>query len=109
MQGQWMNLSEDQARLARGIFLLLGSKSSLMKFLFEERAFRLRARPGILRDQAWNFTEAEQLQVRVVLDIWSGSGQVELWELLESWEAEQWARFIAAIRELKSLASRPSC
>jgi len=109
MKIKWEGLSPEEQRIGRSIFLLVGSEPRLLEFLFDPMEFRIRRRAGILRDEAWEFSDAEQLQIRVALDIWSGSGHVQLWELFEGWEASEWAKFIRAMGELKNLPSGTLC
>jgi hypothetical protein len=105
MHIQWKRVGDGDKRLVRSIFLLVGSEPKFLEFLFDPKEPRIRRRAGILRDEARVFSEAEQLVVRAALDLWCGSGHVQLWELIEAWDAEQWARFIRAIGELKNLPS----
>ncbi len=109
MSIQWKAASPDELIILRSIFLLVGSDPRLLRFLFDPHAPRIRKRPGVLRDDAWMFSPAEQLAVGVALDFWCGAGHVQLWELIEVWDAEQWGRFIRAIGELKSLPSGTIC
>ena len=102
----WKGVAPGEARLVRSIFLLVGSEAKFLEFLFDPQEPKIRKRAGILRDEAREqFSEPEQLVVRAALDLWCGSGHVQLWELVENWEPEQWARFIRAVGELKNLPS----
>lgn len=109
MSIQWKNVEAGERRILRSIFLLVGSDPRFLEFLFCADEPRIRKRAGVLRDEAWIFSHAEQLAVRTALDIWCGGGHVQLWELIETWDSEQWARFIRAIGELKDLPSGTIC
>ncbi len=106
---EWKGAGPDELRLLRSIILLVGSDQRFLQFLFNPREPRIRKRAGVLRDEAWVFSHGEQLAVRAALDIWCGAGHVQLWELIETWNAENWARFIRAIGELKDLPSGTIC
>jgi hypothetical protein len=109
MSIQWKRANEQELKLLRSIFLLVGSEPKLLTFLFDPKAPRIRKRAGILRDEAWAFRADEQLQIRAALDIWCGAGHVQLWELIETWDAKSWVRFIRAIGELRNLPSGTIC
>lgn len=100
-----MEASEDRGarQIFEAISILLGNDQKLMKYLFKYGEFRLRARAGILKEDAWKFSEAEQLLIRVALDFWSGSGHAQLWELLETWNGDDWKRFETAVRHYGEL------
>ena len=105
MNIQWKELTESEKQVMRSIFLLVGCESRFIEFLFDPKVPKIRKRPGVLCDEAWVFSHGEQLVIRAALDIWCGAGHVQLWELIETWDAENWARFIRAIGELKNLPS----
>ena len=97
MSFTWLKANTDEQRLIKAITILFNDDQRLLEFVFETKRPRLRKRSGILRDDSWNFSSAEQLLIRVALDFWSGSGHTQLWELLETWEPEHWHRFTQAI------------
>lgn len=109
MKIEWKSASESDRRILRSIFLLVGSEPRLLEFLFEREAPRIRQRAGVLRDEARAFGPADELTVRVALDLWCGGGHVQVWELLEGWDAENWTRFIRAVGELKELPAGTIC
>lgn len=97
MSIKWRGDDERGFALYRAIVILLEGNQELTQFLFDPEKPRLRRRAGILRDDAWKFSEEDQLRIRVALDLWSGSGHVHLWELVELWNKSDWSRFTAAI------------
>jgi len=96
----WPGADEKSLSFLRAISVLLNHNQALLDFLFDRENPRLRKRAGILRDDAWRFSEREQLLIRVVLDLWSGSGHVQLWEMTEAWGKVDWTLFSVAISEL---------
>ncbi|MFZ3230033.1 MAG: hypothetical protein WA160_07500 [Pseudobdellovibrio sp.] len=100
MNIKWPGDDKRGLGLYRAISVLLKGNQELIQFLFDPEKPRLRRRAGILRDDAWNFSEEDQLLLRVALDLWSGSGHVSLWELIELWDESDWTRFNAAILEI---------
>ena len=96
----WESGDPSAVKLFRVISALVRDNEHLLKFLFDRNQPRLRARAGLLREESWAFPEEDQLLIRVALDIWSGSGHVQLWELAEAWDKEQWEAFARAVRDL---------
>ncbi len=90
-------------RSYNAVCVLLGHNERLLEFIFEPGDKRLRQRAGILKEDFWNFEEHEQLLIRVALDLWSGSGHVQLWEMTEAWDRNDWQRFQAAIELVASV------
>lgn len=104
----WPGADKKSHDLFNAISVLVGADEKLIEFLFDPIRPRLRKRAGILRDDSWSFTEEEQLALRVALDLWSGSGHVQLWELIEAWSGEHWQRFSMAMSVLHlEVTSRP--
>jgi hypothetical protein len=97
----WPNANLQERKLLSGIKILLGNDARLLAFLLDPHSPRLRKRAGILKEDAWNFSHGEQLLVRAALDFWSGSGHLQLWEMIETWDQTNWIHFLRAIRELR--------
>ncbi len=91
------NKDHEARQIFEAIRILLGNDQNLMNYIFKREKFRLRVRAGILKEDAWKFSDSEQLLIRVALDFWSGSGHAQLWELLENWKVNDWKRFEAAV------------
>ncbi len=85
------------------IFRLLGSEKSLSDFLFESSAETiLRESPAALLADSWELTFEQQILVRASLDIWNGSGNVFLWELLRLSE-KNFSRLLVALNQYRKL------
>ena len=100
MNFTWPNAKNEERRLLNAIRILLGNDPRLLAFLLDPNSPRLRRRAGILQEDAWNLSDGEQLMVRAALDLWSGSGHLQLWEMIETWDPTSWIHFIRAVREL---------
>lgn len=100
MSFTWPNANREERRLLDAITILLENNQHLLAFLLDSDTPRLRKRAGILQEDAWNLSHNEQLLVRAALDLWSGSGHLQLWEMIETWDAVNWSNFIQAIRVL---------
>jgi hypothetical protein len=92
---------------------LLDSDHAMIAFLFEPMASaNLREHPDVLASDSWELKNEQRILVRVALDIWNGSGNVFLWELLNGLSHQNLSRLIFALisyRDLESLSqkSRP--
>jgi hypothetical protein len=111
MSSCWKDASVNEILLYQCISLLLGYDKRLIGFVFDPKRPKIRKRAGILREDAHCFGDGEQLLIRAALDFWSGSGQLALWEMLETWDDTTWARFTQALSEYRRLEldeSRPT-
>jgi hypothetical protein len=99
----WELANRGDKSLREVIFRLLDSDEHLVDFLFDQGTPRLRKRAGILKEDAWCFSDGEQILIRAALEFWSGSGHVYLWELLEGLDNENLKRVLKAIAEVREI------
>lgn len=102
----WKSANETENGLLRAITILFGNDEKLLNFLFDPKVPKIRKRAGILRDESWELDDREQLLVRTALDIWSGSGHVQIWELLENLDEKNLSNCIVALCELNGIGSQ---
>jgi hypothetical protein len=103
MKIKWLAANSREQTLLEGISLLLDGRSELLEFLFDPSKPRLRKRAGILREDSWCFSHGEVLLIHAALDLWSGSGHLEFWDCLETWDDKNWILFVSAISVVKNL------
>lgn len=60
----------------------------LLNDFFEEEQPRIKRRPEKMLIWAQGFSSGETVLIKIALDIWSGSGNTYVWELLESLDKE---------------------
>jgi hypothetical protein len=85
------------------IFHLFDSEVRLKDFLFEPFGPpRLREKPEILLEDCWELPQEQQILVRAALDIWNGSGNVFLWELLRGLNEKNFGRLIFVLHRLRN-------
>ena len=94
---------EDEKKILQAIAVLLGNDKNLLNFLFEADTPRLRKRAGILKEDSWRLSDEEQFLIRAALDLWNGSGHLQLWEMIETWDQGHWNNFTKAINIFLSL------
>ena len=99
----WESANPGDKMLREVIFRLFDSDERLVDFLFDVETPRLRKKAGILKEDAWCFSDREQLLIRAALDFWSGSGHVNLCELLDDLDDENLKRVLKAIAEVREV------
>ncbi len=78
----------------------------MLRFLFESTARpSLRERSEILLYESWELRSEQKIQVMAALDIWNGSGNVFLWQLLNGISEQNLVRVIFALTEWRRLKS----
>lgn len=83
---------------------LLAYDQSTIDFLFEPTAAPcLREQPEILLEDSWELKSEQQILVRAALDIWSGSGNSFLWELINGLSENNLARLSIALFDCREL------
>ena len=89
---------------------LFDSNRAMTTFLFESAtSVSLREHPDIIISDSWELSDEQRILVRAALDIWCGSGNVFLWELLNGLSHQNFSRLILALarcRDLKNQVSR---
>ena len=77
--------------------------SKLLQSLFDNEAARLREEPEFLLARAGGFSSGEQVLVRIGLDLWSGSGDVKLWHIIESLDDVTYENVLLGLRHLRQI------
>ena len=103
MKINWPSANKQERKLLEGILILTDGRNELLEFLFDPKSPRLRKRAGILREDSWRFSNEDILLIHAALDLWSGSGHLEFWDCLETWDSKSWMQFMAAISTIKDI------
>lgn len=77
------SLSMSEQRTIQALQKLFSNNKYLLDFFLDDCQAKLRFRPDEMRWRAQGQSSGEQVLIRVGLDIWSGSGDAKVWELLE--------------------------
>ena len=99
----WQGTGRSERRMMESLNLIFAGHSKLLEFLFEPDRPRLRQAPEILLDQASGYSSGESILIRVALDLWSGSGDVLLWEIIEKLDERTFAGVIAGLGYLREI------
>lgn len=76
----------------------------LIEFLFDPDEPCLRLPPLELLRAARDLSHGEQTLIKVALDIWSGSGNAKVWQLIEILDERNFCAVLEALAYLKILA-----
>ncbi len=82
------------------ISLLLSNDNKLLGLLFHENHEGLRAEPEEIIEFARGYSTGQQLLVRIALDIWSGGGKANLWDILTTLDLVRFEAFMLALESL---------
>lgn len=80
----WDNADCNDKILFESMNKLFYNHKYLFNYLFEVDKPRIKHEPLDMIKQIKGFSDGEQVLIRVALDIWSGSGNAKVWQLLEN-------------------------
>jgi len=81
--------------------LVFRNHPQLLEFLFEPGEPRLRHEAEQLLRDACVFSSGEKILIRVGLDLWNGSGHIELWDVIERLDIENYRHVLLGLRHLR--------
>lgn len=97
----WKEPGRHQLRMQEALSLIFRNHPELLEILFEKDRARLRADFLLRLDSVSVFSNGEQILIRVALDLWNGSGNVRMWEILESLGDDNFSGVLAGLRHLR--------
>ena len=97
---RWPRATKTDDRLLSIIGHLCSQHLYLLDLLFDPNEPRLRRAPEELLEESVNLSSGEDLLVRVALDLWSGSGNARIWELVEVLDGGNFINVLKALFEL---------
>ena len=100
---KWPNPGRHERRIQEVLNLIFRNHPALLDFLFEKDDAQLRAEPVVLLASAGAFSSGEQILVRVALDLWNGSGDVRLWDIIERLDDENYRNVLLGLRHLRRI------
>ena len=96
------NGKEIENRTVRSVLCVFSMHQYLVDFFFEKpNKVKIRFRPDEMRWRIQDMSSGEQVLVRVALDIWSGSGDAKIWELLEILDEGNFGAVLKALMLIK--------
>lgn len=86
---------------------LFGFDQRMTAFFFDPiDSDQLRERPEQILYDSWEFGSEKQILIRAALDIWSSSGNLFLWELLDGLSQESTEKVISALANCKRIETK---
>lgn len=81
---------------------LFGFDQKITDFLFESSPIpQLRERPQILLNDSWDLPVEQRILIQAALDLWNGSGQLFLSELLKL-DKTRFCRLMQALKQIRA-------
>ena len=99
----WQGCGRHERRIQEVMNLIFRKHPGLLGFLFEEGRARLRREAELLLIDAGVFSSGEQILVRMALDLWNGSGNVRLWDIVERLDETNYHNVLAGLRHLRRI------
>ena len=97
---RWKTATKTDQRLLEIIGHMFCKHLYLLDFFFDPNEPRLRQLPEELLKESAVMSSGEDLLVRVALDLWSGSGDARVWELIEILDGENFVYVLRSLYEL---------
>jgi hypothetical protein len=97
----WTKTNRYEARMEKTLGLIFRNHPNLLEFLFDKERAQLRREPECLLSEAGVFSSGEKILVRVGLDLWNGSGQVSLWDIVERLDVDNYQNVLAGLLNLR--------
>lgn len=91
----WQNASRGERKQLEAISTFLGHNPQLVDFLFDPKAAKLNDSPDRLLVAASGLASGDFLLVRLALNLWCGSGGIEVHEIFDA-EPEVFAQIMKA-------------
>ena len=97
----WKNSRASERRSYEGIRRVFSNHEHLLKGFFEETQARLSLSPDIMIEQTTGYSDGEIVLIKVALDIWSGSGNVFVWQILETLDKQTFMHVVNGLSFVK--------
>jgi hypothetical protein len=97
---KWESVGKTELKLLEAIRILFSQHPYLLEFLFDPLEPKLRLAPEELLEDGYGLSSGEDVLVRVGMDIWSGSGDARIWELMEILDDQNMKNVLLALEYL---------
>lgn len=93
----WPNAGDSDLQRYEAISRVFMSHEYLLPFFFDTEQPRVRLAPEKMLRQADGMSTGEFLLIKIALDIWSGSGNARVWELIENLDQQNFSFVLQAL------------
>ncbi|MBK8202984.1 MAG: hypothetical protein IPK68_11895 [Bdellovibrionales bacterium] len=97
----WQSATDPDRFTHEVIAVIFRNHPKLLEFYFEDRRPRIRFQAMEMRRHAACFSSGEKQWIRVALDVWSGSGNSKVWQLLETLDSGNLGNVLEALGKLR--------
>lgn len=97
----WINPLDSEIKQYKIISMLFEKHPKLLEFFFDKNEPKLNWPPDEMLDHSSVFSSGEYILIKVALDIWSGSGNALLWEILDTLDRDNFIKVIQGIINLR--------
>jgi hypothetical protein len=99
----WRHAKPSDHHVFKVVALIFHNHPELLEFFFEKERPRIRFQAIEMRRHAAGMSSGEQLLLRVALDVWGGSGNAKIWQLIETLDSGNLANVLKALALLRGL------
>ena len=100
---QWTKTNRHEARMEEALCLIFRNHPKLLEFLFDRTSPKLRQPVEQLQFEAGVYSCGEQILIRVALDLWNGSGEVTLWDLVGRLDVRNYQNVVRGLVSLRRI------
>jgi len=93
----WKNASESDRKTYESISQVFFSYPYLLNNFFDKDKPKIRLQSEKMLEQASGLSSGEFVLIKVALDIWSGSGNAYVWELVETLDKQNFYSVLTAL------------
>jgi hypothetical protein len=98
----WRQAQASDLHTYAAITIIFRNHPELLEFFFDRDEPRVRMRAIEMRKAATGMSSGEQQLLLVALDIWSGSGNAKIWQLIETLDDGNFANVLKALAFLRN-------
>ncbi len=97
----WKDASVFELQTYEAIARVFRQHSYLLDLFFEKETSRIRQHAEKMLQQVSHFSHGEIVLIKVALDIWSGSGNALVWEVLEVLDRQNFFNVLSGLANLR--------
>jgi hypothetical protein len=93
----WRDATRTEQRQYQLIASIFFKHPKLLEFFFQKRSAQMQFSPENMLKEMRCFSSGEQVLIRVAMDVWSGSGNAKVWQLLEKLDHENFSNVLKVL------------
>ena len=97
----WQERGRHQKRMMETLNIIFAQHPELLEFLFERDRPRLKHEAEVLLSKSCGYSSGERILICTALDLWNGSGEVRLWQIIEDLEDNNYENVLLGLKHLR--------